>query len=1228
LAAAGFVLAPGEHLAPRACLALWASLLWLIAGWRQREPAWFTLFQAGLSLAALMATRAAVDTFALVGTSVAPLDAGLLFTYGAVLGALGLGWVLLRRVDALRPLWPAALPALDHIVLAALVGGQLVLAVLCAWPGVVLEWLPQAALADFPAEVARGAGLAGWLCLLVLAGTLLATLRWTGGATQELLRTVCLAGLLLLALGAAVLWAAPFSAERATASALRWALAVVFVAGSALVWLRRSLPASAVFHTLLGIAASCVFLISAVAAAQGFAGVSSGGPLAGSAFAQLGFTLSHLVPLLLLVAGLAGNALRERSAGYAFVACQLAWISVTAGYALGLPELDDTESIFLCLLAVQTAAAGTLCWLAAGRRVPGGPLLHVQAWLGLLALAVLSVVPAMTWIFEPGELLAGPFDVLGRAGGWLALGLAATAALLHARWHDPRRQPAVLAVSALVAGVLAGCLALALGHWERWPIYHVAVLTWAGMGLAAVVMGTLPPPQEKGGTWLADFARPISFWMSILATVLCLAALLGGDDPARPLVAGWAAVVASLVLAAPALWFGRTRFAYPSGLAFTLAGVLVWLAWGPLTLSSFLLSVALSLALAGAAWALPRLPLRGLPFGHAAAAVSLALVCIAAALALGADLHASPLTLPGWLGWAAAAGTALTLAIQRGLRLTGQGLHVLSLAALGLLLHGLGLPPEHLSWGAGLALALHVAAVAALARRFPDRAERQWSWLLPTQLSVAAAVVLLAVWACLVPESLFERLSGPLMVLLLAPSGWLLADTVPTRGSRELNWLTPAALAAALGVLAWAVPAGHSAPVWLERHAWLLAALTASSVVFLELRGEGPRVLSARHVGLVLGGLAILAALLALGAMLPLFDPLTRRTPLPATGIAAALLALVALLATALRQALSPERDLLGLSEGGRTAYVYLAEVLLVLVFVHLRLNVPEIFSGFLARYWTLLVMGLAFLGVGLSELFERRGLSVLAVPLQRTAVFLPVVPLLSFWARPPAALLDAAHQHAPGLTPFLRYLERLPWNFDAHALIWFLVGGLYLVLALSRRSTAWALAGALAANFGLWALWAHAGVSFTSHPQAWLIPLGIIILASEHLNRQDLPAEWSLTLRYLGVCLIYVASTADLFIAGVGNSLWLPVLLAVICVAGVLAGIWLRVRAFLFLGVGFLLLDVATMIWHAAVHRAHTWVWWASGVVLGLAIVALFALFEKRRNDVLRLVDELRRWD
>jgi hypothetical protein len=70
-----------------------------------------------------------------------------------------------------------------------------------------------------------------------------------------------------------------------------------------------------------------------------------------------------------------------------------------------------------------------------------------------------------------------------------------------------------------------------------------------------------------------------------------------------------------------------------------------------------------------------------------------------------------------------------------------------------------------------------------------------------------------------------------------------------------------------------------------------------------------------------------------------------------------------------------------------------------------------------------------------------------------------------------------------------------------------------------------------------------------------------------------------------------------------------------------------LRVRAFLFLGVTFLLLVVCSQIWHAAVDRAQTWVWWVSGILLGAAILTLFALFEKRRNDLLRLVEELQRW-
>ena len=180
----------------------------------------------------------------------------------------------------------------------------------------------------------------------------------------------------------------------------------------------------------------------------------------------------------------------------------------------------------------------------------------------------------------------------------------------------------------------------------------------------------------------------------------------------------------------------------------------------------------------------------------------------------------------------------------------------------------------------------------------------------------------------------------------------------------------------------------------------------------------------------------------------------------------------------------------------------------------------------------------------------------------------------------------------------------------------------------LRRRSSRFALLAALAANFGLWVVFGHhEALAFVVHPQFWLIPLGLILLVAEHLNRDRLPEPQRLGLRYAGLLLIYVSSTADMFIAGLGHSVLLPVVLAVFSVVGVLAGILFRVRAFLLLGVTFLFLVVFAQIWHAAVDRSQTWVWWASGIVLGAAILSLFALFEKHRNEVLRAFEDFKRW-
>jgi hypothetical protein len=325
-----------------------------------------------------------------------------------------------------------------------------------------------------------------------------------------------------------------------------------------------------------------------------------------------------------------------------------------------------------------------------------------------------------------------------------------------------------------------------------------------------------------------------------------------------------------------------------------------------------------------------------------------------------------------------------------------------------------------------------------------------------------------------------------------------------------------------------------------------------------------------------------------------------------------------------LRWALRPRRDPWQLPDDRRTSYVYAAEVALALLFCHIKLTVPFV----IGPYWTFMIMAVAFAGVGLSELFKRRGLTVLADPLQQTGIFLPVFPLLALWVRPAAeTALPWAERTVPGAQPFLLSFTKVPQAFDQYAALWLLTGVLLSLVALSRRSFRFALAAALAGNFALWSMWHHTGLSFLAHPQLWLIPIAVVLLVAEHLNRDRLSAVQSTNIRYAALGMIYLSSTADMFIAGLGNSVGLPLWLMVLSIAGVLLGILLEVRAYLFLGIGFLCLDIFSMIWNAAVNLHHTWVWWASGIVLGIAILSLFAVFEKRRNDVLLLIEQIKGW-
>lgn len=291
-----------------------------------------------------------------------------------------------------------------------------------------------------------------------------------------------------------------------------------------------------------------------------------------------------------------------------------------------------------------------------------------------------------------------------------------------------------------------------------------------------------------------------------------------------------------------------------------------------------------------------------------------------------------------------------------------------------------------------------------------------------------------------------------------------------------------------------------------------------------------------------------------------------------------------------------------------RQAAVYAAIALSIATFVHFRTTAPSYFDPTWRPYWPLLLQSAALLAVVMAEAFRRpkwifgRRKMVLALPLE------------SFGAAVPAMAVAAA------------------WNIPSRvdvSMVLFAAAGVYAVLGGLRRSWTWGTASLVAVQAGYWRLlYQTQGWGFFEHPQAWVAPLGLAVLAAAELHRKRLKPEEYQSLVYGGAAAVYVSSTADVFLQGVSQAPWLPLVLGAWSILGVLAGIQLRVRAFLFLGVGFLMLALGIMIRHAAVDLRMTWIWSAAGILTGVLLLVLFGLFEHRREALVKQFGKLREWD
>ena len=1238
----------------------WIAAILLLSLWLNRLRFIFHAFQIAVVGALILSVKAALqehDWYSYLPHAF--MHPTALQIQGTVLVLFCLVWVSLRlfvrsalQKDGSKSWLTAASRLLDtnysidRLLVWVLLGGLVLLAAYGSLSGVTQELAAMGSgyqgydIAGFPHREALALG--SWIVLGLLTITFL-------GSFWERRKSIYLLGALTAVSTMVPLLAGRFEDQIATATAWRWLAALFLLIGSFVIWKRREVSQalrkfgwpefdldSKYARTLLIVLTVVpLMLLTIYPTLRAIYYLPVQGPTSGL-FSLFADEFSYGAPLVFVAAIMIGYALRERLPRFAFYAGALLNTTVTLVFLLSVVAtgglMDRVVLIRLVQLNAMTFAVFSLPWLSTRhlwRSVLNEAEFRFAHYLlksqlafaiGLHAVLFAPVLFALVNMPEfPG--LESPHA--GSVLGWLSFATIVIATL----WMAASKiiKPSADALAAVLLGVCC-LIAFSVSGIDGWLGLHVLTVC---VVLAAWLM-VAASEFRRAGNWQSQ-SRQMAVAFGVMGLFLSLRSLADTG------MSRWWSVAPLLgitALAATLNWkTQRRRYIYIAAILFNLA-VSVWLIYiSPafIGVSEFGLINLIAGSLAAILWLWLELRARRLrqsdstldtafSFHNVAAILSI----VSLALFVLASFLVEPIRSPVLLNFdlvrvAFASILALIVAClwDRHARYTVVGLYILGLIAVAITIQTIDFARGH-AWTIAMLLTAYTLFTAFLWRRrneiidiarqigiMPrlDREASELHWfsafsvLAITAIGVLAfAINVTAVDFELRVETALAFLAQTLLLIVLAEGKW------------KEGWQRAALAVFVIGVVlfgwSWLTPRVNA--TWLNRSVILMVVtfgVTAFYGLLLDkVKARLPEWTNAARacVPWLLGaGVVALLFCLQTEIFYQLAFGAVRIHPVSLIAIGATLIAAVVI---PVLFALSEKHDPLSLSERGRMGYVYAAEVMLALLFLHVRLTMPWLFTGFIERHWPLVVMAIAFFGVIASEALRRRQLLVLAKPLERTGVFLPLLPVLAFW------LLSSE-------VDFSLFL--------------FVVGALYGLLSILRRSFVFGALAAAAGNAGLWYVFHRTDdYQFFQHPQLWLIPVALSVLAAAHLNEEKLSEDQMTGVRYLSLVTIYVSSTADIFINGVANSPWLPLILGMFSLAGVFAGILFRIRGLLMLGSIFLLLSIVTMICYASVNFGWTWLWYVAGIVTGATIIFMFAVFEKKRSEVLRVVDGLRDWD
>jgi len=281
----------------------------------------------------------------------------------------------------------------------------------------------------------------------------------------------------------------------------------------------------------------------------------------------------------------------------------------------------------------------------------------------------------------------------------------------------------------------------------------------------------------------------------------------------------------------------------------------------------------------------------------------------------------------------------------------------------------------------------------------------------------------------------------------------------------------------------------------------------------------------------------------------------------------------------------------------GRTPrHAYVLQVSIVAAYALIRVAIPTL-PPFLDAIAALIY---GFVLVGATTLATRLEVPPVAAATRRFAAALP---LLVAVLRADGASLDSA-------------------------LIAAGAGALYAVLAATDKSRIFGAFAAIAGNLAL--LLGALALGFDGI-EAYVGPLGLLLLVLAQIFASKLTPQSRMALRILGSLLLYAPAAMKLtFRLGQASDGTYSVLFGAVCILGMLAGMALRIRAYVVIGTLFVTLDVVANLVFAGLrdHRVGFVILSVSGLAILATMIAMTLKREEVTAFVRRVRGAVRGWD